>query len=349
MSTAPTNPDERLLFDLVSRYSPSCEERPATEFLLETFRSRGWAAKIDEIGNIVAEIGTGAPTICFLGHIDTVRGEIPVRIEGRTIFGRGSVDAKGPLAAAVCAARRLPADLEKQIVIVGAVEEETRTSRGARHFMTQLQPDLAIIGEPSNWDRITLGYKGILHYGYSLTVPRTHGAAAEASAATRAANSFFAVRNAYKLPNASESAFRSLGANIHTFNTLVDEFEETAEMDVDLRLPPSVDPDEIEQRVRDASPGAEIEIQEKLPAVRCDKNSPLVRALLQAIRGAGGTPRFAVKTGTSDMNVVAPTWQCPMVAYGPGDSTLDHTPNEHTDLDEFLRAVDVLEAAFRTL
>jgi LysW-gamma-L-lysine carboxypeptidase len=56
-----------------------------------------------------------------------------------------------------------------------------------------------------------------------------------------------------------------------------------------------------------------------------------------------------VKTGTSDMNVVAPVWKCPIVAYGPGDSALDHTPHEHLDLDEYWRAVLVLEATLRQL
>ena len=50
-----------------------------------------------------------------------------------------------------------------------------------------------------------------------------------------------------------------------------------------------------------------------------------------------------LKTGTSDMNVVAPIWKCPIVAYGPGDSSLDHTPNEHLQLDEYWKAVNVLE------
>ena len=43
------------------------------------------------------------------------------------------------------------------------------------------------------------------------------------------------------------------------------------------------------------------------------------------------------------MNVVGPAWQCPIVAYGPGDSSLDHTPNEHLPLDEFWKAVNVIE------
>jgi LysW-gamma-L-lysine carboxypeptidase len=42
------------------------------------------------------------------------------------------------------------------------------------------------------------------------------------------------------------------------------------------------------------------------------------------------------------MNVVLPVWQCEAVAYGPGDSRLDHTPEEHVPLDDYLKAIRVL-------
>lgn len=72
-----------------------------------------------------------------------------------------------------------------------------------------------------------------------------------------------------------------------------------------------------------------------------------MRAFLHGIRTAGGRPRFKHKTGTSDMNVVAPAWGCPVVAYGAGDSRLDHTPYEHVAVAELRRSVAVLEAALR--
>jgi [amino group carrier protein]-lysine/ornithine hydrolase len=84
-------------------------------------------------------------------------------------------------------------------------------------------------------------------------------------------------------------------------------------------------------------------------AYRSNKDTALTRALRVAIREQGGTPRFKVKTGTADMNVVAPYWNVPMVAYGPGDSALDHTPNEHVDLVEYERAVAVLTTALMQL
>ena len=79
------------------------------------------------------------------------------------------------------------------------------------------------------------------------------------------------------------------------------------------------------------------------------KNSRLVRAMLKAVRAEGGRPRFKLKTGTSDMNTVGPAWQCPIVAYGPGDSALDHTPEEHIDVEEYERAIDVLARALEIL
>lgn len=85
------------------------------------------------------------------------------------------------------------------------------------------------------------------------------------------------------------------------------------------------------------------------PPFEAERNTPVVRALLRAIRAQGGTPRFKLKTGTSDMNVWGPAWGCPIVAYGPGDSALDHTPHEHIDIGEFLRGVDVLTGALELL
>lgn len=339
----------QLLRDLVATYSPSGDERPAVELLCRAFGDWGLHARIDEVGNFVGELGEGSPAICFLGHIDTVTGEIPVREEEGRFFGRGTVDAKGPLAAAACAAARLPRDIAKKIVIVGAVEEETSTSRGARHVARAIQPDFAIIGEPSRWDRVTVGYKGILHYQYTLQRPRAHGAAETQSAATRAVLLFSDLIKEAASLEGSESPFQALLVNVRSFNTEHDEFAETVTATVDTRLPPSVDPDDLEARIRSAAGEAAIEVIEKLPAVVCDKNTALVRRFLGAIRKQGGSFRFVLKTGTSDMNVVAPTWKCPMVAYGPGDSNLDHTPDEHIAIDEYRNAIDVLERVFLDL
>ena len=86
-----------------------------------------------------------------------------------------------------------------------------------------------------------------------------------------------------------------------------------------------------------------------IPAFLASKNTPLVRAFLQSIRSQGEQPGFVVKTGTSDMNIVAPAWQCQILAYGPGNSNLDHTPDEHLNLHEYDRAVAVIKQSILNL
>ena len=71
------------------------------------------------------------------------------------------------------------------------------------------------------------------------------------------------------------------------------------------------------------------------------------RLLVGAIADAGGQATIKVKSGTSDMNILAPAWGCPMVAYGPGDSRYDHTPMERLRVSDYTRAIGVLRGVLR--
>ncbi|MEK7864153.1 MAG: M20/M25/M40 family metallo-hydrolase, partial [Chloroflexota bacterium] len=96
----------------------SREEGEAVEWLVARMAERGFRATVDDAGNAVGEIGTGPVHVVLLGHIDTVPGEISVRIDGDELVGRGAVDAKGPLAAFVAAATQ-PID-GVRVTVVGA-------------------------------------------------------------------------------------------------------------------------------------------------------------------------------------------------------------------------------------
>lgn len=120
-------------------------------------------------------------------------------------------------------------------------------------------------------------------------------------------------------------------------------------MEVALRLPPGLTPGALQEELDRALTGAELDWYGGEAAYEGGKNDALTRSLLAAIRSHGGRPRFVLKSGTSDMNVVAREWDCPLAAYGPGDSHLDHTPEEHIDLDEYLRSIRVLEAMLESL
>ncbi|MFZ1770858.1 MAG: M20/M25/M40 family metallo-hydrolase, partial [Caldilinea sp.] len=103
-----------LLRGLVAIPSLSHQEAEASAWLAGQMRAAGYdRAFVDTAGNAVGELGAAdaARVIVLLGHIDTVPGDIPVRIEataeGDVLYGRGSVDAKGPLATFVAAAARV--------------------------------------------------------------------------------------------------------------------------------------------------------------------------------------------------------------------------------------------------
>lgn len=339
-----------LLERLVSIYSPSTQEAQAVDYLVEQMRRLEFNAYRDEAGNAVGILGAGPRTLVLLGHIDTVPGFIPPRRENNLLFGRGTVDAKGPLAAFVLAAAQAGAPPGWRVVVIGAVEEESATSKGARYAVTQFAPAACVVGEPSHWDRVTLGYKGRLLVHYRLTQPLTH-TAAQSRGACEAAVAFWqrVVDFAAAFNRDRPALFDQVDPSLRRINSSDDGFQETVTALLGIRVPLELEIDRLKGVLQPMSAGAELCFSSEEPAFRADKNTWLVRAFLRAIRSQGGQPAFKVKTGTSDMNVVGPAWGCPILAYGPGDSALDHTPEEHLDLAEYLRAIAVLRTVLKTI
>jgi LysW-gamma-L-lysine carboxypeptidase len=341
-----------LLTRMLEIPSVSTQEAELAHVLTTEMARLGFDSFVDEAGNAVGITGAG-PDLVLLGHIDTVPGQIPVRIENGRLYGRGAVDAKGPFATFICAAARLAASGERlpfRLVLIGAVEEEAASSKGARHAAERYRPIACVIGEPSGWDRITLGYKGRLLVDGFWEQPMSHSAGRESSAAERAVacwNDVAAYCATYN--QGRERLFDQLLPSLRTICSRSDGLTDQAELTIGVRLPPDVTPETLASVIAGHSHGGQLRFRDLCPAYQADKNTPLVRAFLRSIRAAGGTPGFLLKTGTSDMNVVGPVWRCPILAYGPGDSNLDHTPDEHILIDEYLRAIGVLEDALRRL
>ena len=344
----------KLLYESVSIPSLSGQEGAVARFFVEQVEPFADEAFVDGAGNAVARIGTGSLRVCFLGHIDTVPGVIPVRVEDGKLYGRGSVDAKGAFCTAVVAASKLPAEVLERLTftLIGAVEEEAPSSRGARHALATLpKPDLIIIGEPSGWEAMTLGYKGRLVVKVALAKANFHGAG-EGTTAPEDMVAFYGAARAWAdgLNEGVSGVFDAVQLSLQAFVSTSDGLTQRATATLGLRLPPRLSPEEAEAGLRKVlGDGLELTFTGHERAHRSAKDTRLTRAFRSAIRAAGGTPRFKVKTGTSDMNVVAPTWNVPMLAYGPGDSRLDHTPDEHLEIGEYERAIEVLREALKEL
>ena len=331
--------------------SLSGQEGDVARFLVEQMRALGFHSYVDGAGNAVGEVGTG-PEIVLLGHIDTVPGVVPVRIDGGKLYGRGSVDAKGPFATFVAAAARLVSrgELRARLVLVGAVEEEAASSKGAQYVVDRYAPVACVIGEPSGWDRLTLGYKGRLLVAGRWEQPMAHSAGRDLAVAEHAVGFWNAVAAHCAAHNTGKTQlFEQLLPSLRAIASGSDGLTDWAALTIGIRLPLDIDPDGLANELAQTSVGGQLHFRGGCPAYRGDKNNPLVRAFLKSVRAAGGTPGFLLKTGTSDMNVVGPAWRCPILAYGPGDSSLDHTPDEHVDVAEYLRAIDVLAGALQQL
>ena len=339
----------QLLEGLLQRYSPTHQEAEAVNYLVAQMSAAGFDACVDEAGNAVGIIGDGLHEIMMLGHIDTVPGFIEVRQDGDRLYGRGAVDAKGPLACFTAATALAGAREGYRFIVIGAVGEEG-DSRGAQFVRDHYQPDMLIIGEPSSWDRVTLGYKGSAWFEYEVKRTLAH-TSANVESACQAAVSFWnrVIDRSAQWNVGRLKMFDQLIPSLRAMQSRSDGFAETAELKFNLRVPLGINLNQVEALVREQAQEAELKMIEGCAAYRAEKNTPLVRSFLAAIRRAAGSPAFTVKSGTSDMNLTAPGWRCPTVAYGPGDSDLDHTPREHILISEYQRAIQILADVLRTV
>jgi LysW-gamma-L-lysine carboxypeptidase len=336
-----------LLTAMVAVPSTTGNEDALASMLVVRLCDAGFDVAVDDVGNVVAGWGDGPETIALVGHLDTVAGDIEPRRDGDTLHGRGAVDAKGPLATAIAAVSRQPRDDRRRFVVVGAVDEEGG-SRGARHLAASMAaPSGLVILEPSGWDAVTIGYKGSLRLHVRIEQPQAHTAGRVVSAPDRCFDLVRALQSHAQALNGDAEVFERIDIRIRAFGSDSDGLTDRATIDLGIRTPPQCDVDALLDVARGAAGIGDVVVTGREPAVRTDRQSALARACIRAIRGAGGSPRFKVKTGTSDLNILVPAWGCPAVAYGPGDSRLDHTPEERISIAEVERAVDVLDMALR--
>jgi len=338
-----------LLHGLVAIQSLSGQERNAVNYLVAEMKARGFDdAYVDRAGNAVGVKGSGPTKIVLLGHIDTVPGDIPVRVIDGVLHGRGACDAKGPLATFVAATEQATGE-NVTITVVGAVGEESIGSPGAREVATWPAPHFCIIGEPSSWGAVCLGYRGTVSFTYRLRQAGRHTAGPGETVGELGVLFWNTLLAGIQQINGDAEGFNAVGWSLRSINTSTDGLYDTVEMSIGLRLPPSVPSKLILNLLDSLKDQGEIVLHGVQEGYSTDKRNPMTPPFLRAIRAQGGNPRFTRKLGTADMTVVGPVWQCPIVAYGPGDASLDHTPEERIDLDDYLRAVRVLTSMLNEL
>lgn len=155
---------------LVEIPSITGDEAAIGNFLASYLESRGLGVALQPVSpgrtNVIAWCGTAAPPfpeIVFSTHMDTVPPYIPFAEDSTYISGRGSCDAKGIMAAQICAVEQLREEGFENIGLLFTVDEEA-AGLGARTANTHPWADrcrFLINGEPTD-NRLAIGSKGSL-------------------------------------------------------------------------------------------------------------------------------------------------------------------------------------------
>ena len=371
--------DERLLTERLVGYdtSKSAGLRAAGGFVKGWLESHGidaWERDHDGLPVLLATAGSAdpaAPTVILHGHLDVVPAheeQFTPAVDGDRLYGRGSYDMKGGLAAMLCAFRDCAAevselgaatpmsDVRVQLVVVPDEESEQvdRRSTDALVKAGALTGDFAITGEPTQLE-IGVQAKGVLAVRLAV-----HGVSAHGSTPwlgdNAALKAFDVFRRIETLPFSRQSSDLydrpSINlARIHggdAFNMVPDRCEIT----VDIRFVPGQDPQEILRQIR-AIPDVEVlKVLERAPAIVSRRN-PYVVALRDAVARTGEGAGMAVgRDGASDAFAFLEAG-IPAVEFGPSGNG-HHGPQEWVSiaslaryrqaLVEFLRAVPAAAA-----
>lgn len=126
-------------------------------------------------------------------------------------------------------------------------------------------------------------------------------------------------------------------------------------MNIDVRTPPAIKPEQIiaglvkfmeEYERSHEGVRLAVDFTDQCPAYVGPSNSIAVQSFRWAIKNVlGGQVELVKKTGTGDMNLFAQVYNLPIIAYGPGDSALDHTDSERIDIREYLGSIEVCAKA----
>jgi LysW-gamma-L-lysine carboxypeptidase len=316
-------------------------------------------AHIDSVGNVIAVKGAGDPKIMLCGHMDTVPGEIPVKVKDGYIYGRGASDAKAALIAMLLAA----SEFRKQrgTIIFAAVVDEEGNATGVKQLVKNKLPlDYAIFGEPSGIEKITIGYKGRLSIRLACDV----GNSTHASAPWLAKNSieeiydfWNAIKSEISLTgNENKSRSNSISCSLTeiTGGSSHNVTPQKCKITIDIRIPTTTTCNNVQEQLKgiieriaaDKSVKATYRIEDKTEPFESNHSSPLVRALSLSIIDVCKRHAILVrKTGTGDMNVLGNALAIPVVTYGPGEAHASHTANEHVETTEYVSSIDVFSRA----
>ena len=294
-----------------------------------------------------ASVGEGDRPLYFHGHYDVVpaqnRSQFEPYIEGDRLYGRGSADMKGGLAAMIHAMVALR-DAPGRVVLHLVPDEETGGDRGSR-LLEDLDGDRDAHDRADQRRRVERQPGRALDAGDDPREGRARRARAHGRERVRADGG--ARQPASGLRDEVDSILL-IGGQIESganFNVVPD----SCTMTLDRRPNPDESVAVEKRRLLELLGDADVEIFQEAPSASSPDDGPVANALAEAVAELEGErPRFEMCPGLLETRWYAQRG-IPAYAYGPGDLEVAHQAEEHVEIPRLLRAVEIYERAARTL
>jgi len=366
------NDTVRILMDLVRTPSFSSKEKEGVQVVQREMEKVDFdEIWIDGLGSIIGRIGNGPRKIAFDGHVDTVyAGDLTQwsfdpfqpKIENGKVWGRGTVDQKGGLAAMLSAARLVKEmNLNDNLTVyfTGTVMEEDCDGLCWQHLINEekLRPDFVVITEPTNM-QVYRGHRGRMEMRIEVKGRSCHSSAPE-----RGDNAIYKLaRIALEIEKLDKqlridpflgkgsvtvteagSSSPSIcavpdGASIRLDRRLTyGESKESAVAEVynAVKRAGCEDAKVIVLTFKEAAYTGKVYPTEKyFPTWTLNENSPFLTSAVEVYTGVfGKAPRVGMWTFSTNAVAIAGMHGIPCLLFGPGNELYAHTPNEACEIE----------------
>ncbi|MEM4481486.1 MAG: M20 family metallopeptidase [Desulfurococcaceae archaeon] len=322
---------------------------------------------------LLARVGYGDKVLQYNGHYDVVPpGDgwssdpfSPV-IKGGRLYGRGTSDMKGGIAAILASLVYFAQVKEPSLIVEAALvpDEEIGGITGTGYLIKELgsRPDWAVIGEPSGINNIYIGHRGTLWLMIKILGKQAHGSSPwvgdNAFKKMLTYASIFldkyekylnnkASKLVYEDPRASKPSL-SVGGLLLSAGA-VNIVPGISGFSVDRRLIVEESAEEVlseiimldEEIKKDTGIQSEIEVLNKSNPAYTPESSPIVSTLRDVVKAVTGAEASStICNGGLDLKYYTNAG-IPAVAYGPGNGEVAHKADEYIEIDHLEKAIEV--------
>lgn len=360
------------------------QEEEISKYILDFFTENGITSYRTEIvpgryntfAILKGEDSENNPSLLLTGHMDTVpaydfKEAFTAREDADYLYGRGSCDMKGALAAMMCAMVNIKESgtkLKGDLIFCGVADEEEAGIGTESLIKTGPEATYAVIGEPTKLE-IALGHKGLEWIEISFKGKKVHGGAQKDGVnAIMMAGRFLHKLETEYLPKLEKRTHPVLGTATLNIGTITGGDQPSTVADkCSIRLDRRCLTDEtiaqvyeelqaICDELYEEDPKFEAEIRdvfngETMPHIPfcTDENSPLVKAAENALGREGMTPVLTCFPAWSDAGFMNALTKSECIVLGPGDLSVAHSIHEKISKRQLLSAVSVYEEMAREI